>query len=67
VGGSDDQVDGDLERALDRFVPVARRHVGFRSVHFSRDRHPHLGTSGFSYPTWARFYPSGTPQRRFLR
>ena len=28
----------------------------------------YLGTSGFSYPTWKPgFYPSGTPQRDFLR
>ena len=28
----------------------------------------YVGTSGFSYPTWKPgFYPSGTPQREFLR
>jgi uncharacterized protein YecE (DUF72 family) len=28
----------------------------------------HVGSSGFSYPTWKPdFYPAGTPQREFLR
>jgi uncharacterized protein YecE (DUF72 family) len=28
----------------------------------------HVGTSGFSYPSWKPgFYPAGTPQREFLR
>jgi uncharacterized protein YecE (DUF72 family) len=30
--------------------------------------HLYAGSSGFSYPTWKpSFYPSGTPQREFLR